>query len=676
MFAVRSMAPSTCPKCGSTNPEMARFCGQCGAVFAVSSPLASTHAPTPGSSLAESRLAARTLVEFSAPSERSVPAAPPAAPPPGPAPAVPSRVDSRAFASTIVEFSAPEHIPAPATASAASSKQTMIGMPISDLLAALPKASPAPAVSPAPAEPAPSRDRAFGMASTMLGVAMPGIAPVAAGAAEAPRSPGYDGRSGTMLGVAIPGIAPLQPGLAQTRPLAPQAAPRPRSFTDAILPMPAPLVDEPVPQAPERRAKRGVPVAAVAGGIAAVLAIAGVAIAVLWKSAPPIVAAPGLDAQNRDVLHLTCESCKDGTVVELDGTKAPFAGGKADVLVKTLTVGQNPFILSINRPGIGRDETVKIVVPVAFRIRADLSGIGASPPVIAVRVEADPDSDVRVDGKPLALDAQGKGSYPIDIDADTRGPSDDAKQIERKIPYAITIKGKPAAEQGEVTARMRVVPLHLDGPGSSAIIEGSTFVVAGQTTTGATLNVNGEAVKLEPSGAFARTMEAMAGETRVEVTASAPGVARRIVRFKVKRVEHLDAEAKAADASTALLTYDAIASDIAGKIGQAAVIEGEVVEARVPGHQTILLIADRRGCAASRPTAGSASRADGACLARVLHGASDDGTPAAPLVNGQRLAVRRGDTVRAYGHVTRAVTTSAGKSVPEVEADFVIRTTK
>src|SRR5581483_10266449 len=50
--------------------------------------------------------------------------------------------------------------------------------------------------------------------------------------------------------------------------------------------------------------------------------------------------------------------------------------------------------------------------------------------------------------------------------------------------------------------------------------------------------------------------------------------------------------------------YDAIAADIAGSAGKATVIAGEVVEARVTGHQTIALVSSARGCA------------NGPCLAR------------------------------------------------------------
>ena len=88
--------------------------------------------------------------------------------------------------------------------------------------------------------------------------------------------------------------------------------------------------------------------------------------------------------------------------------------------------------MTIDRPGTGRDESVKLAVPVAFRIRADLSDINAKTPVVTVRVSAAAGSDVTVDKKALALDATGNGSYVIDVSADIEGPTEDVRLIDRR----------------------------------------------------------------------------------------------------------------------------------------------------------------------------------------------------------------------------------------------------
>jgi len=131
----------------------------------------------------------------------------------------------------------------------------------------------------------------------------------------------------------------------------------------------------------------------------------------------------------------------------------------------------------------------------------------------------------------------------------------------------------------------------------------------------------------------------------VELRAIAQGRAPRTVHLTVKKVTSLAAEAKAEE-STPLLTYDEIAPDIASKVGQRAVVAGEVLEARPTGHQLIALVSDTRGCRS------------GPCVARIV--ATEDA----------RLA--RGEGVRVYGTVTGAVTTPNGKTLPEVAADFVV----
>ena len=105
-------------------------------------------------------------------------------------------------------------------------------------------------------------------------------------------------------------------------------------------------------------------------------------------------------------------------------------------------------------------------------------------------------------------------------------------------------------------------------------------------------------------------------------------------------------EAKAFE-KQATLGYDAALANLATDAGRPIVVDGEVVEPRASGHRTLLLVDDRRGCA------------KGPCLARV--------------VVGQEVSIARGDRLRAYGRVARAFATPTGESVPEIEADFVLR---
>jgi hypothetical protein len=470
----------------------------------------------------------------------------------------------------------------------------------------------------------------------MMGVAVPGIAPVAASAP--PR-----GLAGTMLGVAVPGIAPVHashaPGPASSG--APRAPPR---QAVEIAPRPAPLVDDepdlgPAPQ----RVKRGVPLGAVAGVVGVLVAAAGVAAFFLLRSTP-LVAQPGLDAQGHERLHLRCETCPDGTVAELAGARATFQNKETDLtLANSLKVGNNPLTIHLDRPNLGRDESVHVVVPVAFRIRADLADLAAAHPAITVRVEAVAGTDVRVDGKPVALDASGEGAYATDFGSETDGVSDELRLIDRVIPYAVTPKSG-VEEKGKLTVRVGIAPLRLDGPGSRAVVDGATFHLAGRTARGGSVTANGTPVHTEPDGTFAQPFDLpSAGDLAVEMRASAPQLAPRTAHFVVKRVEHLADEAKARE-QVPEATYDAIASDIPAAVGKATIVEGDVAEARTTAAGTLAIVDDMRGCAHAP------------CLVRVTYGGD--------------TRFKHGDVLRVFGRVTRPFAYGSS-TVPEVEADFV-----
>ena len=508
----------------------------------------------------------------------------------------------------------------PEAAPAKRQMATMLGIAAVGLL-------PEPERPNAPAAPSPREEH-----KTMLGVAIPGIAPRRPGAAPPAR-----GDHATMLGVAIPGVAPLHAG----------RAPQPPKEAPVIVPRPRTLINEPLPEAPRRLTPKGVPLALMAGGVGVLVLLVGVVVVLVWRSAPPLVVQPRLGPENKELLHLTCESCPNGTVATLGVAKGTFQAKECDIdLAAPLKVGENPIEIHLDRPGIGRDEKVKAVVPIAYRIRADLSSISADPPSITVLVETLPGTEVRLEGRPMTLDASGHASQALDIGAETEGPTDESRVIERTVAYAVTPKGGKT-ERGTVSARVGVAPLHLDAPGTHATIDSPKFFVAGRSLKGAAVTVNGRPLTVNPNGTFAESFETRGvGDTSVTVRAAPPQLAARTVHLKVKQVAHLEAEARSFE-SLHVLGYDAISSNIAANAGQALVVEGDVLEARTQNHQTVLVVNDRRGCAHTP------------CVTRVLHGADD--------------ALHIGDLVRAYGHVTRAFAGTDGKVVPEVEADFLLR---
>ena len=447
----------------------------------------------------------------------------------------------------------------------------------------------------------------------------------------------------TLLGVSGP---PGQAAPAQRDPLAPGVLTAAFKIPD-ILPAPAPPQREAIPNAPELKAKTGLPMAPVVGGIAIALALGGVGLFFALKSAAPLTAQGRVDEAGKEALSIHCPSCPDGTKLTLRGAAVTVKGAEALVpLSEPLALGPNEFQVAIDRPANGRDETVKLSVPVSYRVRADLGSLQADPPAIVVRVEAVAGSVVEVDGKPVALSA-GKGQAVFPLGEEVLGPSDDSKVIDRSLPFKVTLASPGRTEGGTLPVRVRVVPLHLDAPGAHAIVTGGpTCRLTGQTVVGGKLAVNGVDTVLGARGEFAADVPcADVGKHTATVVANMPGFAARKATIVVTKVASLEAEGKAWEQKP-LVAFDVLAKP--ESVGKSTIVEGDVVDVRVVNGLAVALVDNRRGCKSN-------------CLVRVLYGGPE--------------LLTKGQPAKVYGVVTRTVTAD-GKTVPELDAAFVERKAK
>jgi hypothetical protein len=471
-----------------------------------------------------------------------------------------------------------------------------------------------------------------------------------------------------MLGVALPGIAPLHPGVAQERdlprgpaapapiperaPAAPAAPAPPR--TQPVVQHPvspdrsfAPAGEEPstLPASPPRRTR--LPTGAIVLiAVAAILAVTAGIVAFVWEAPHPMTARVVLDDRGGEALALTCDDCANGTTVSVGKSEAKFDSHHADVhLDKPLDIGVNDVSVAVHRPGIGRDEVVKLAVNVGYRVRGDLSGLAEDPPKARVVVHAIAGTAVVVDGRPVALDASGQGEHVLDIGSELEGPADTLVPFERRLPYTVTPAGGQP-EQGEVTLRFGIVPLRVDAPGDGIVIEGQTFVLSGRTLKDGRISVGGRPITVDTEGRFAQLMNVSSiGETTMVVRADQKDRAPRFVRIRVKRVASLKEEA-AQFRQKATSDYATIAAADEKK-GLEVALDGEVVEARIDGETTVLLLDVNRGCATAP------------CLARVIYGG--------------RFETRRGAALGAFGHVHGAVDgPRTGVKIPEIAAEFLV----
>ena len=510
------------------------------------------------------------------------------------------------------------------------------------------------AQAPAPVLPLASDHR------TMLGVAVPGIAPTqvgqpgpgpAAGPALGESTGGprpVPNAMATMLGISAPaglgaagaaaaGGPPEQPG-----PLGPRG-----QTAMFLVPEPKPFVEEPLPSRPVivEKKKGGVSLALGVGIAAVVVLLLGVGIFFVARGSAPIKASAGVDDTGHDVLAVRCEGCPDGTIIKDGPSAATISKGAARLALATpLRVGNNDLTLHVDRPGVGRDEEVKLVVPVSYRLRADAATVEQWPPKFVFRAEAAKGVRIEVDGAPITVDANGLGTSELPLGALAEGSSDAVSVFEKVVPYKVVLVGG-AEEKGTLTLRTRVLPLKLDTPRADAWIFGGTVSIAGQAAPTAKVFINGAAAPVDDRGVF--DVQLPVGDGHFEVRTERKDAAARGTKVAIRKMTTAERPAAQKDfESKATLKYADYAKDVTPHIGKKVVVDGDVVEARASGKQTVVLVDQRAGCT-------------GACLTRVVVGAV--------------MTIPRGAKIRVYGHISRKFEGSDGTKVPEVDAELVAK---
>ncbi|HMJ11338.1 MAG TPA: hypothetical protein VK524_08010 [Polyangiaceae bacterium] len=452
----------------------------------------------------------------------------------------------------------------------------------------------------------------------------------------------------TMIGVARPGIAPSNPGLSRS-PNVTAASPvhlHPQ-FSHPVLPGGQRPVPEAPVAAPVRPRRRRLAWGGALVLVAAVSLLTLATVVLLTRRSGPVTATLRADENGRELLELGCDECADATLARLAGGSGRFANGKARIeLSSLLPVGDHDLDLSLQEPNARDARSVRVVVPVHYRLRGDFSGLAEKRPELRVVVEAVKESAVVVDGRAIQLEASGKGVHRIDVTEELSGPSLSGVTLERAVPYTITTPGS-AAQAGVVRLKIGVVPLQVTAPGASLVIEEAHFMLAGRTQAAGTVTVGGRPITVDTNGRFAQMMSvSTVGETTIIVRASAEQQAPRLFPLHVKRVQSLRAEAQAfsAGASQGLAS---IAADPDLKKGWKVVLTGTVAQTRSEHHTSISLLEVKQGCSLEP------------CLVRLIYGAE--------------MPFTKGDSLRAFGHVLGAVDgPRTGSKIPEVRVLFFL----
>ena len=366
----------------------------------------------------------------------------------------------------------------------------------------------------------------------------------------------------------------------------------------------------------------------------------------LMPTKPLISPQAAVDANGRDVLRLTCEACPDGSVMTVDGVEAVVADRVASiVLPKPFELGDNRFVVHVDRGSMGRATRVETNVPLSFRVRPDLTGLDGDPPFFQVEVRALPDASISVDGTSLQLNAEGVALHAIDVSEACTGPLAEVARLVRAIPYTIQPKGGEPIN-GTVSVSIGVTPLVMHAPRPRMVLATDHYMVSGEAPRGAMVEIDGRKLTPDADGVFLLKMEAKAvGETSVRVRALLAEHAPRTVVFTVKRVSSLAEEGKTF-AQRSTVSVSEVLNNPRNHQGVDVMLQGEVVEERAQGGVRIILL-DALGACSAPP-----------CLVQVMYSGLD--------------ALAQGNRVQVFGRVA-GVHESDGRIGPKVDADFLIK---
>jgi hypothetical protein len=396
-------------------------------------------------------------------------------------------------------------------------------------------------------------------------------------------------------------------------------------------------------------------VLAISAGAAALLAVL---VVLLWPGRPAVVVRQRVDAEGRDGLDIECATCPDSTSVRIGSVAASIVGHHAFLPI-SLPLGESKLEVVIDRPAAGKDEVTKVSVHLPYRVTTDLGTLRGERPSIQVVVEAQDGTQVSLDGKSVPLVA-GRAIEMLDVTEACTGESDEPRTLSRKIPYVVTPSGR-SPEQGTLHVSVPITALRIHAPGPAVVTDKESFVLAGRTAKGVELFAGPHSIPLRADGTFAHVMNVSAvGATQIAVRAQAQGMAPRIVKIDVRRVESLEAAAREF-ASRSPLALPDLAADVKSKVGKSAMVSGLVLGARTAEQVTVLKLRGYGGPACPPLPAGTKADAVG-----------DPGPCVVEIAVGAQVPYGPGEIVTGCGRFA-GTTGDPGSEVPQVRADFLVK---
>jgi len=375
-------------------------------------------------------------------------------------------------------------------------------------------------------------------------------------------------------------------------------------------------------------------------GLTAALGIGLLLFSLLWRPAFPVTVQ--INATEPPSLEIFCESCADGSLVELDDQHGEFRDMRAALPLKAAPrVGANTFTLKVVRTGLGRDEDVEVTAQVDYKALWSLEGLSDSPPHVDVVVETAPGVAVQVDDAPVTL-VKEHGVHPVLLPRAITGPSSAVEWLDKDVALHITKPGGATSSQ-RFGVRLPVVPLTIDTPWASFRTDAESVIVSGRTLPGATVASGDEKTSANDSGYFELRLPARPGENHVELVASMAEHVPRSATTAFVRVPNLTPMAVSYQRE-AVRRFDRLTEQLAATSTVPVALAGKVQEWKTSYNLTVLLVSVSAGCPAR------------SCLVRVQYPA------AAQFATNEPISV--------FGEARRPP--EGAGPLPEVQSHFIL----
>lgn len=388
--------------------------------------------------------------------------------------------------------------------------------------------------------------------------------------------------------------APSYPGMGTPPPL-PAASTAPAEAPIARVSRSTASTAAPVFSSAQRLSRRAVQ-SRLGRAVLGLTALLGVGLGLFtwkWQPETPITGRINPNAAS-PTLEIQCQSCADGSFVELDQRRGTFQQQRATIVLDDAPrVGANAFELHVHRTGMGRDEQVELAAYVDYRARWDLSGLADKPPHVNVNVQAAPGVLVKVDAVDVAL-VDGHGSHALALAYPVGSMNPSVEWLEQSV-VITTQKGDAAPVANPFQIRLPVVPLTLDTPWDTFQTDEKTVVLSGRTAPKATVTGPEGKVQADDAGYFELTVTPQLGLNTVELTTSTENHAPRSASTSFTQVDNLTRIAVAYQ-SDAIRRFDQLSAGAAGAAPVRVALSGKVQEWKTTHNVTVALLTVTAGC--------------------------------------------------------------------------------